>query len=52
MTSAMAIAKVRLATFLHEFYCVAAHDSRRFLLSALLTLQVCSLRKLKFEFSC
>jgi len=33
MTSLMAIAKVRLETFLHswfDFYCIAAHDSRRF----------------------
>jgi len=51
MTSAMAIAKVRLATFLHlrfDFYCVPAHDSRHFLLSALLTLQIHTLLKLKF----
>jgi len=51
MTSAMAIAKVRLARFLHswfQFLRVPAHDSRHFLLSALLTLQVHFLLKLKF----
>jgi len=53
MMSAMAIAKVRLAIFFctreFNFYCVPAHDSRHFLLSALLTLLIHSLLKLKFQ---
>jgi len=50
MMSVMAIAKVRLAICfaLASFYCVPAHDSRQFLLSALLTLLIHSLLKLKF----
>ena len=42
MTSAIAITKVRLVTFLHSlpFYCVPARDSRHFSISAILMLQV------------
>jgi len=48
MMSVIAIAKVRVLTFLHPFYCVPAHNSRHFSLSAFLTLQVHALLKLKF----
>jgi len=47
----IAITKVKLATFctcIFDFYCVPSHDSRHFLLSILLTLQVNSLLKLIF----
>ena len=52
MTSAMAITKIKLATFLHpqfRFYCVPTHDSRLFSLSILLMLQVCTVLKLKIS---
>jgi len=51
LMSAMAITKVRLVIFCtrdFDFYCVPAHDSRHLLLSALLTLLIHSLLKLKF----
>jgi len=46
MMPAIAIAKVRLVTFLHSRF--PAHYSRHFSLSSLLTLQVYSPLKLKF----